>query len=143
MKKLDDIPKKNVFEVPEGYFDRLPAIIQSRISVSRPPTAGIPFWSKSLRYALPVVLLLGAGIFWYQDYSGYVSSKVNVQSELASIHPDQLAAYLNDHEVTTEDLVETVTWTSDDLSDLENAVYSTLNVTHHQLEEILNEYDGL
>ena len=141
MKKLEDIPKKNVFEVPDGYFDRLPGIIQTRISVSRPSPVGILSWSKALRYALPVILLMGAGIFWYQNNPGSNSSKVNVQSELAAIQSDQLVAYLDDHELTTEDLVETVTWSSDDLNSLENAVYSTLNVTHHQLEEILNEYD--
>ena len=141
MKKLEDIPKKNIFEVPEGYFERLPGTIQARTSVSTPSSVGIPSWSRALRYALPVVLLIGAGIFWYQNNS--LSSKVNVQSELASIQADQLAAYLDDHELTTEDLVETVTWNSGDLSDLENVVYSTLDVTHHQLEEILDEYDEL
>ena len=141
MKKLEDIPKKNIFEVPEGYFERLPGVIQTRTSAARPSPVGIPSWSRALRYALPVVLLVGAGIFWYQNNS--LSSKVNVQSELASIQSDQLAAYLDDHELTTEDLVETVTWSSDDLNDLEDKVNSTLNVTHHQLEEILDEYDEL
>ena len=141
MKKLDDIPKKNIFEVPEGYFERLPGIIQTRTSASSPSPVGIPSWSRALRYAIPVVLLIGAGIFWYQNNS--LSSRVNVQAELGTIQSDQLAAYLDDHELTTEDLVETVTWSSDDLNDLENAVYSTLDVTHHQLEEILDEYDEL
>jgi hypothetical protein len=143
MKNLEDIPKKNVFEVPEGYFDRLPGVIQSRISEPRSSPTWIPAWSKALRYALPTMLLMAAVIFWYQNNSGSFSSKVNVQSELASIRSDQLAAYLGDHELTTEDLVETVTWSSDDLGDLENAVYSTLDVSHRQLEEILDEYDEL
>ena len=141
MKKLEDIPKKNIFEVPEGYFERLPGMIQTRTSASGPSAVRVSSWSKALRYALPVVLLAGAGIFWYQNNS--LSSRVNVQSELASIQSDQLAAYLDDHELTTEDLVETVAWSSDDLNDLENKVYSTLNVTHRQLEEILDEYDEL
>ena len=141
MKKLDDIPKKNIFEVPEGYFERLPGIIQTRTSASSPSPVGIPSWSRALRYAIPVVLLIGAGIFWYQNNS--LSSRVNVQAELGTIQSDQLAAYLDDHELTTEDLVETVTWSSDDLNDLENAVYSGLDVPHRQLEEILDEYDEL
>jgi hypothetical protein len=141
MKRLEDIPKKNVFEVPEGYFSRLPGIIQSRISVSRPSPFGVPSWRTALRYAIPVTLLMVAGIFWYNP--DRFSSKVNVQFELASMRTDQLAAYVEDNELTTEDLVETVTWSPQDLSDLENAVYSTLDVTHHQLEEILVEYDEL
>lgn len=141
MKKLDDIPKKNIFEVPEGYFERLPGIIQARTAAPGPSPVGIPSWSRALRYAFPVVLLMGAGIFWYQNNS--LPSSVNVQVELGAIGSDQLAAYLDDHELTTEDLVETVAWSSDDLNDLENAVYSGLDVPHHQLEEILDEYDEL
>src|SRR5258705_12094994 len=101
MKKLEDIPKKNIFEVPEGYFERLPGVIQTRISVSPSSPTGFPYWGKVLRYALPVLLLLGAGIFWYRNDS--FPSKVSVQSELASIRPDQLAAYLVEHDLTTED----------------------------------------
>jgi hypothetical protein len=141
MKKLDEIPKKNAFEVPDGYFDRLPGIIQSRISDASPSPVGAPSWVRSLRYALPVLFLLGAGIFWYQSSS--TNSLPDVRSELASIQSDQLAAYLDDHEVSTEDLVETVRWTSDDLDDLENTVYSDYGAPPHQLEEILNEYDEL
>ncbi|HMI66681.1 MAG TPA: hypothetical protein VK517_11615 [Cyclobacteriaceae bacterium] len=138
MKKLEDIPKKNIFDVPEGYFDRLPEIIQSRISVSPAPVM-IHSWTRALRYALPLTAFIAAGIFWYQNYSSSFSARVDVESELASIHSDQLAAYLDDHELTTEDLVETVNWSSDELNDLENAVYFTPDVTHRQLEEILDE----
>src|SRR5258706_5888704 len=138
MKKLEDIPKKNIFEIREGYFDRLPEIIQSRISVSPAPVM-IHSWTRALRYALPLTALIAAGISWYQNYSSSFSAKADVESELASIHSDQLAAYLDDHEVTTEDLVETVNWDSDELNELENAVYFTPDVTHRQLEEILDE----
>jgi len=130
MKKLEDIPKKNFFEVPEGYFDHLPEIIQSRISVSRRAPVMIHSWTRALRYALPLTALVAAGIFWYQNYSGSSSARVDVESELASIHSDQLAAYLDEHEVTMDDLVETVNWSSDELNDLENAVNFTPDVTH-------------
>jgi len=140
MKKLDDVPKKNIFDVPEGYFDRLPGIIQTRTSASTPSPVGIPSWSRVLRYALPLILAVGAGIYWYQNNS---SSKVNVQSELASIGSDQLVTYLDNHELTTEEVVEMVAWSSVDLDDLENTVYSTLDITHPQLEELLDEYDEL
>ena len=32
MKKLEEIPKKEVFKVPEGYFENLPGIIQARVA---------------------------------------------------------------------------------------------------------------
>ena len=38
MKKLEDIPKKEIFDVPDGYFEKLPGKIQARISGSVPFT---------------------------------------------------------------------------------------------------------
>jgi hypothetical protein len=43
MKKLEDIPKKTIFEVPEGYFDKLPGVIQSRIAEQNPVKERIPY----------------------------------------------------------------------------------------------------
>src|SRR5258708_34406657 len=104
MKKLEDIPKKNFFEVPEGYFDHLPEIIQSRLSVSRRAPVMIHSWTRALRYALPLTALVAAGIFWDQNYSGSSSAGVDVEAELASSHSDQRTANLREHEVTMDEL---------------------------------------
>jgi hypothetical protein len=59
MKNLENIPKKNIYEVPEGYFDKLPGIIQARIAAETPETKKSPFFLYSIRFALPA-LLIGA-----------------------------------------------------------------------------------
>ena len=78
MKKLEDIPKKNVFEVPDGYFDRLPGIIQARVSQEKPSFVWYS-WPVALRYALPVLLMMAVGIFWYT--SNPYSGTAQIQSE--------------------------------------------------------------
>ena len=60
MKKLDEIPKKSIFEAPEGYFDRLPGIIQARVSPlavgAKQGPQWMPYFFFGLKYALLVLL---------------------------------------------------------------------------------------
>lgn len=138
MKKLEDIPKKSPFEVPDGYFDRLPSVIQSRVTETKKNKAYQ--WSFSVRYALPILILAGIGIFWFNNKPS-VNSYEEFEIELESVQPDQLSIYLDDSDLSTEDLVETVTWSEEDLKDLEDHVYSTMEVTGDELEKVLDEYD--
>ena len=50
---LNQLPKKDSFQVPENYFDELPGLIQDRVRVK----AKTP-WKITLKYALPFVLLI-------------------------------------------------------------------------------------
>ncbi len=139
MKKLEDIPKKNIFEVPEGYFDRLPGIIQARVSEPSPTYGWHSSWTVSLRYALPVLMMMAVGVFWYTHDS--LTGTEKIKFELAALNSDQLVEYLDEHELATDDLVEKIAWNANDLNDLENSVYSDLDVPHKDIDKILNEYD--
>jgi len=137
MKKLEDIPKKNIFEVPEGYFEKLPGIVQSRVAVhSKSKTTQ---WVFALRYALPILILAGIGIFWFNNTPAYQYNEL--EADLEALQPSQLSIYLNDTDLSTEDLVETITWSDDDLEELEDQVYSNLEVTGQELEDVLDEYN--
>jgi hypothetical protein len=102
MKKLDDIPKQNIFEVPDGYFDRLPMKIQARIETSRPAPV-MAKWSLVLRFALPaLVIIMGVTYFLYP------TSKSGTEDLLASINTEHLIAYLDESDLTETELLETV-----------------------------------
>lgn len=132
MKRLEDIPKKNIYQVPEGYFDRLPGVIQSRVTESK---RSYQFtWGVAVRYALPVFIGLAAGIFWYQ-------SNRSVEDKLEKIDVEQLAYFLEDSDFTTEELTETVTWSEDDMMELEESVYSTLEIPTDDLGDWIEELD--
>ncbi len=121
MKKLEDIPRKNIYQVPEGYFERLPQVIQSRVSQEQKSARFAFSWGLAWRVALPAVMLAMALWFWWP-------ANPSVEEQLASIDVDQLTLYLNDTDLATEDLLETVTWSSEDLEALEETVYGTLDM---------------
>lgn len=102
MKKLEDIPKKQVFEAPEGYFETLPGIIQAR--VAKKETAWV-FGSlpPALKYALPV-LIVAIGAWWFLNSN----TTETPEQMLASIESVDIEAYLDDSDMTTEELLENI-----------------------------------
>ena len=108
MKKLEDIPKKTIFEVPDGYFDRLPGVIQSRIAEKNPERERSSYFALSLRYALPAIMLIAASIFLYQNYYNNNNSLADAASMLATVDSQDLIDYLDEDEVSMEDILEDV-----------------------------------
>jgi hypothetical protein len=132
MGRLDNIPKKQVFKVPDGYFEKLPLEIQARVAASSRERQ--PIFRHAWRYAMAFVLLLVSAFYYYQNFSG---SKV--ESILATVETDQLIIYLDDAEFNTEDLLENVDLNDDDLIAIENEVYvlglEKVNPESFQVEE--------
>ncbi|MEO8472625.1 MAG: hypothetical protein ABI477_10530, partial [Chryseolinea sp.] len=96
MKKLEDIPKKNIFNVPEGYFENLPGIIQSRVTKpSRGQTS--PVFGFVLKYGLAAVVIAAASFFWLQRPDEFEST----EALLSSIDTQDLVAYINDQDMST------------------------------------------
>ncbi len=131
MKKLEDIPKKNIFEVPEGYFEKLPGIIQSRITKPDPT----PWFAPTWKFALPILAFIAVGIVWFTSQTGD-----SLEQQLASIQTEQLIAYLDDGDLTMDELAETVTWSETDLNELEEKVFSTIEVSGDELDILLEEF---
>lgn len=136
MKKLENIPKKEIFTVPEGYFDKLPAQIQNRVT-ARTSTRGFTFVSV-LKFALPVFLiLLMAAILFYNSNKGI---EVSAESMLAAINTEDLVAYLDDSELSTDDVLETIEFNDVDLNEIEESIYE-LNMDDESFENFINEID--
>ena len=134
MKKLEDIPKKEVFNVPDGYFDKLPGIIQAR--VAKPEKERSPKWGFALRYALPTVVLLAVGIVWFNQ----THKVVDAEQLLSSIQTEDLVAYLNDSDITTDELLAEVEWSDEDAKEIEGNVYD-LNLEGESLDDIVSEME--
>lgn len=63
--QLPDIPRENPFRVPDGYFDRLPADVLSRITRSDAHSPIFPTRVHSLKWAYQLALaasLIAAGL---------------------------------------------------------------------------------
>ncbi len=135
MKKLEDIPKKNPFEVPEGYFEKLPTTIQAR--VANESQRSNPAYRFVLQFAIPVVaILVAVGVFWI----GSPSSDISAESILASIQTEDLVAYLKDTDFTTEELLDAIELDVEDANQIEEAVFE-FQMDDTDIESILNEIE--
>ena len=136
MKKLEDIPKKQIFEVPDGYFEKLPGIIQSRVA-NAPTETWRPVIRYSLQFGLPAVIILCiAGIFWFTQ----PQENMNAENMLASIQTEDLVSYLNEADITTDELLDHVELDAEDASTIEESVYQ-FPLTDTELEQLFNDID--
>jgi hypothetical protein len=136
MKKLEDIPKKQNFEVPEGYFEKLPGIIQSRVTKHRKERIWGLDHRVALRFAVAVVILLAAGNFWYSRSQ----MDKSVENILASVQTEDLITYLSESDFTTDELLEDAQLNNEDAMDIEESVYE-LQFTDSEFEKIFNEIE--
>jgi hypothetical protein len=118
MKKLEDISKADIFKTPEGYFDKLPGVIQSRIAKENGRSVH-PFRFYALRYALPAAVLV-AIFFWFMP----LSKDTTAEGILASIDTYDLMAYLNDDEFTLDELLDQAVLDEEDANTIQQTVYS-------------------
>jgi len=58
---LNQLPKKDNFQVPENYFDELPGLIQDRVQVKTKSQL-----TYVLKYALPVILVIVSVVYFSQ-----------------------------------------------------------------------------
>ena len=137
--KLDQIPKKNLFNAPEGYFDKLPAIVQARIEAQKPVSQSQVYGRFALRYALPVVLIV-VGVLWYNREN---SGTVKFEREIASLNTQDLEFYLEEFDISNDELIETVNpinirWSPDELDALENSIYESYGLSDSAVDGLLD-----
>jgi hypothetical protein len=122
MKKLEDIPKNHPFKVPEGYFDRLPGVIQARIAEKSEVKEAKPYFRYALQYALPIIILAVVAVIYFVPKDGQ-----DVDTMLASVSTEELVAYLEDSEITTEELLEEMTLDDESVEAIESQSYFNLD----------------
>jgi hypothetical protein len=132
MKKPDNIPKKEFFNVPDGYFESLPGRIQARISKELPIQEQRFVTRYKLQYVFPVIIVLAATIFWFIPSQ----KSTDVQTLLSQVETKDLVRYLSESDITTEDILENVDFNSIDAEAIENEVYES-DIDAQELDEIL------
>ncbi|PKV63022.1 hypothetical protein [Pontibacter ramchanderi] len=132
--KLSDIPKRNIYEVPDKYFDRLPAQIMERAAGAgySSPAPWYAAWKPFKLAMAPLVLLLVAGIVYF--------SQLRLEKEepaviLATVADEAIMDYLSTYAVLE----------SSDFSDISSlskpeTTAEFLNVSSKAAEEELEYY---
>lgn len=133
MKKLEDISKENIFKVPDGYFEKLPGVIQSRLA--KPESN--PWFAQSFKLAWPVAALAIAVSVWFTFREGS-----SVEDQLNEIQTEQLIAYLEESELPFELLTEEITWSEEDVYELEEKVISNMDPIDITIEDLTIEPDN-
>jgi hypothetical protein len=128
MKNLENIPKRNIFEVPEGYFERLPGTIQARIA-SHAPKEQRPYLGFALRYALPVMLLAAIAIFVFAPENDPVDI-------LSSVSTEQLHVYLDENGFTLDEILDQFEFDEASIQAIEYEVYSGFDLDISDLDSI-------
>ncbi|GHN02768.1 hypothetical protein WSM22_42570 [Cytophagales bacterium WSM2-2] len=133
MKKLEDIPKKSIFEVPDGYFDQLALQIQSKTE-QLSPAKPVRTWSLALRYVLPVALVAIALVF-------VLKPKAIEETEelLASIPSEHLVAFLHESDISEQDLLEMIQLDHKDVDSLNLQLHADFLLKNADVNELETE----
>ena len=131
MKKLEEIPKKNVFAVPDGYFDQLALKIQASTETISPVKKTVPSWGLMLRYAVPIFLLAIGSIVVLRP-----KAMQDTEELLASIPTEHLIAYLSESEIGEAELLEAINFDDKDLDSLNVHVHTPYAINDIEVDEI-------
>jgi hypothetical protein len=135
--KLEDLPKKEIFDVPEGYFEKLPGVIQARIAERKQQTASRPVLRYAFQYAVPLVMIITIGLIWFEKSD---SNQSSTESLLADIQTKDLITYLNNTDMSTDELLEHASLDAADAEVIEEEVYGldlddeTLDILTHEMD---------
>ncbi len=109
--KLEELPRKQIYEVPAGYFDELPMRIQERVTAGNRATHWQPTRGFAWKLALPVVaLLLMVAYFGIR----LQRQDIDVAAMLDEVPTEVMIAYLEESDLSTEEFLSVV-----DLEDLD------------------------
>jgi cobalamin biosynthesis protein CbiG len=133
VKRLEEIPKKQFFKVPDGYFDELPTRIQSRVQSVERKTSWVPNLSPAWKLALSIVLvgMISIGV-WVNS-----NKPKDWMAALDTVPAEQLLAYLELEEITTEEILENASFSNSTI----NTLYSPEELTPDELEEVVQQFD--
>lgn len=137
--KLEDIDKKNIFEVPDRYFDTLPMKVQERL-----PQKIRIFRMPALKYAaaalVPTTLVILLFVFPGVLRNGTVED--GAEAILAQIDSKDVMAYIELTDITTEDILENIDPSLVDFTiDAEDALLpEDLEFDDSTMESIIEHY---
>lgn len=96
--KLDEIPKKNIYEVPADYFEKLPGVMMNRVTSQLGVNQGVfdTIWALSwLKSSLAGLVLITTFIFIYLvNYTNPVPNPAQSRSILAAVSNTDAIEYL-------------------------------------------------
>ena len=136
--KLEDISKKDAFSVPDGYFDKLPTIIQTR-AIESTKKRKIFSPVRILRLAIPSLLILVVAAYYGNKYQNNVlNSDQKIELMLAEISTAEMVNYLSETDLSSNDLLELVSFEGEKIDDFSNGLE---NISDEELDLLMNDFE--
>lgn len=133
--KLDELPKKQLYSVPDDYFKELPSIIQARVVKPEQARTPAPVWSSALRYALPVIALVMMLVYFGVRLK---NDDIDVQAMIDEIPTEELISYITESEITTDELLSLIDLNELDVDGMVDENIELLN--DNEWDDLLEEY---
>ena len=133
--KLDELPKKQLYSVPDNYFNEFPSIIQARVVQPEQTRTPVLIWSSALRYALPVIALVMMLIYFGVRIN---NDDIDVQAMIDEIPTEELISYITESEITTDELLSLIDLNELDVDGMVDENIELLN--DNEWDDLLEEY---
>lgn len=136
--KLDDIKKKNIYTVPDKYFDQLPTRIQSRVN-EKPVSRWN--WNQSLAYKLAAPAFVVVLLLFYFGM-GNENDSQDFETILAQVSNEDIIAYLGNTDITTEEIIEAIDFSDAELDFYEDGpiMQDLEDIGEEDLNTLFDEY---
>lgn len=100
--RLDDLKRETPFSVPDGYFEKLPQIIQSRIPLEKTGKSSYGWsWQRSVALVSAMALILVLVWVTVPERQGSLG-----QEPLSEVSDASIVNYLEDQNISYYDLSE-------------------------------------
>jgi len=138
--KLEDIKKKNIYTVPDKYFDQLPTRIQSKVNEKKPVSWFSWDWKLSYKVAMPAIAVVLFVLFLVKPDSNINQDPGTL---LAEVSTEDIIAYLEFTDVTTDEIIESVDLDDLDLNFYEDGpiIQEFNDINEEDLDYLLEKYD--
>ena len=133
--KLDELPKKQLYSVPDDYFKELPSIIQARVVKPEQARTPVLVWSSALRYALPVIALVMMLVYFGVRIN---NDDIDVQAMIDEIPTEELISYITESEITTDELLSLIDLNELDVDGMVDEDIELLNDS--EWDDLIEEY---
>jgi hypothetical protein len=137
--KLDDIKKKNIYTVPDKYFDQLPTRIQSRVNEEQPVSRWR--WNQSLIYKLAAPAFVVVLLLFYFGLDNKKETQ-DFETILAQVSNEDIIAYLGNTDITTEEIIEAIDFSDAELDFYEDGpiMRGLEDIGEEDLNTLFDEY---
>ncbi|MFY0652057.1 MAG: hypothetical protein JXQ96_08500 [Cyclobacteriaceae bacterium] len=138
-----NLPKQHPFQIPNRYFEELPSIIQDRvIETKKDSIFSWVFGTSQAKWAL-VPAMMALFILGYSLFFQGKNGTLNTEDIIAEVSTQDLVAYLEQSDLSSDDIIETVNFDDMELElDIENTdLIDELNFSDGEIDDILLEFE--